>query len=361
MRLSKPVVCVCALNWCVGASVVACGGRTGATPPSVGDAAISDAATADAAQRPDASTGLDATSEDVEGVSDAPDVDGAEVSTADVRADTDVVTEAPVFSPPPGTYVSPQSITMTSRTPGAVIYYTVDGTNPTPSSHRYTFPVVVGAPGSTKLLAYAVAPGYLDSPVTWGVYSLSMMTVCEGVVIVGVTPSAGIYNNDFHAGLSATRICDSGTPTICYTLDGSIPAASNGVCFGTSKTYDPSTQIAIDRTVTDPSTGRVTLNAVATESGFMDSQAPSQMYELEVAAPTIVPASGMIATGTAVSWTSITTSASFHYTVDGTQANCASPSTGTGFVTTGIEKAVSVVGCKAGYAPSTAASATYSF
>jgi hypothetical protein len=315
----------------------------------------------DATTGPEATTGLDATPRDVtlgdeEGVSDAPNVDRAEVSTADVTIDTDVVAVAPVFSPPPGTYAAPQSVTMTSSTPKAVIYYTTDGTRPTPASRQYTSPAAVTA-GSTVFRAYTVASGFLDSPVTTALYSIGG---CEAVPPPQPSPPAGVQNNDFRVALGVTR-CGATTPTICYSLDGSMPTANSGLCIAPSTTYDPSAQVAIDGTVTNPNTGEVTLNAVAASAGALDSPMPPQTYQLRVATPTILPASGMITTGTAVSWTSPTVGATFHYTVDGTQATCSSPSAGTGFVATGVEKAVSVVGCKAGYAPSTAASATYSF
>ena len=40
----------------------------------------------------------------------------------------------PTFSPVAGTYTSPQSVTLSSTTPGSKIYYTTNGTTPTTSS-----------------------------------------------------------------------------------------------------------------------------------------------------------------------------------------------------------------------------------
>jgi hypothetical protein len=45
-----------------------------------------------------------------------------------------LVTEAPVFDPPAGTYLAPVDVTITSATAGAAIRYTTDGTDPTPTT-----------------------------------------------------------------------------------------------------------------------------------------------------------------------------------------------------------------------------------
>jgi len=76
--------------------------------------------------------------------------------------------ETPVLSPPGGSFVDFVDITITTTTPGATIYYTLDGTPPTTSS----FPYVPGQPieifESAVVQAIAVAPGFLDSAVASG-------------------------------------------------------------------------------------------------------------------------------------------------------------------------------------------------
>jgi len=52
-------------------------------------------------------------------------------------------TVAPVFAPNPGIYQSARDVTLSDRTPGAVIYYTLDGTMPTNKSTQYTAPIPV--------------------------------------------------------------------------------------------------------------------------------------------------------------------------------------------------------------------------
>lgn len=66
----------------------------------------------------------------------------------------------PILTPTGGTYPSATSVTMTAGTPGALIFYTRDGSTPDTSSFLYTAPVV--ATTSTTLKALAVAPGIND-------------------------------------------------------------------------------------------------------------------------------------------------------------------------------------------------------
>lgn len=60
---------------------------------------------------------------------------------------------APVFEPMAGTYYTPQTITLTSTTAGALIYYTTDGTTPTAASTLYTEPFTVSAATTVKAIA----------------------------------------------------------------------------------------------------------------------------------------------------------------------------------------------------------------
>ena len=60
----------------------------------------------------------------------------------------------PVFSPVPGTYTSTQTVTLTTATEGAEIYYTTNGSNPTNSSTRYTGPITVSNTSTIKAVAY---------------------------------------------------------------------------------------------------------------------------------------------------------------------------------------------------------------
>jgi len=81
----------------------------------------------------------------------------------------------PVFTPPAGQYIGaePLSVTITSLTPGATIYYTTNGTTPTAGSSSGITPVTVLVPvGATMTIqAYAHETGYADSGIASATYS----------------------------------------------------------------------------------------------------------------------------------------------------------------------------------------------
>lgn len=78
---------------------------------------------------------------------------------------------APVFSPPGGTYAEPQTVTLTSSTGGASIFYTMDGSAPTSSSTRYESPLTVSANATVN--AIAVDGGMVTSSVGMATYTIS--------------------------------------------------------------------------------------------------------------------------------------------------------------------------------------------
>ena len=77
---------------------------------------------------------------------------------------------APTFSPPAGTYMTAQDVTISSPTPDAKIYYTTDGTSPTTSSQLFSTAFVISK--NTTLKAIVVATGNLQSTVTSGSYTV---------------------------------------------------------------------------------------------------------------------------------------------------------------------------------------------
>jgi photosystem II stability/assembly factor-like uncharacterized protein len=77
---------------------------------------------------------------------------------------------APVFTPPPQTYNAAQSVSLSSATPNATIYYTTDGSTPTTFSTIYTSPIPVS--NTLTLQAIATAPTAAQSLVGAGVYDI---------------------------------------------------------------------------------------------------------------------------------------------------------------------------------------------
>lgn len=122
---------------------------------------------------------------------------------------------APVVSPATATYYTPQTVSITSATPGAKIYYTTTyGATPTTSSALYTGPFTVNT--SETVAAIAVAPNFGNSVVGSSYYGLR--------VNEPTFDHAGIT----YTGPISLAIADA-TPaaTIYYTSNGTVPTASS--------------------------------------------------------------------------------------------------------------------------------------
>src|SRR6266852_2356724 len=81
-------------------------------------------------------------------------------------------TATPSFSPPAGTYSSPQMVTISDATAGATIYYTTDGTTPTTASTVFTGPIAVSSTETIK--AIAAASGFSNSAVATATYTINL-------------------------------------------------------------------------------------------------------------------------------------------------------------------------------------------
>jgi hypothetical protein len=93
------------------------------------------------------------------------------------------VATAPTFSPQSGTYPTAQSVSLADTTPGAVIYFTTDGTTPTNLSTQYTSPIQIST--ATTIKAYASATGYTNSVVVSATYAISTSGQPVGVNLTG--------------------------------------------------------------------------------------------------------------------------------------------------------------------------------
>jgi hypothetical protein len=74
---------------------------------------------------------------------------------------------APVFTPSPGTYSATQSVSISDATPGALIYYTTDGSVPTTSSTLYSAPISVSSDTTIRAVAVANAFAPTQSAATY--------------------------------------------------------------------------------------------------------------------------------------------------------------------------------------------------
>ncbi len=88
----------------------------------------------------------------------------------DANAPTNSV-ETPAISPNGGSFITSTSVSISTPTSGADIYYTTDGTAPTTSSNLYVGPFSIST--TTTVKAYAVKSGYGDSGLTIATFTIS--------------------------------------------------------------------------------------------------------------------------------------------------------------------------------------------
>jgi hypothetical protein len=156
----------------------------------------------------------------------------------------------PTFSPPGGSYPGPQTVKVTSSTPGAMIRFTLDGSDPGPFSPLVTGLVRVDATATLKARAYKT--DHLPSGLASAAYTISTSDVAPAVF----APPGGSYTTRRTVTLTST------TPgaTIHYTTDGTEPDPSSlSVASGGS--------VLVDRAM------RLTARAYA--SGYPATPAPS--------------------------------------------------------------------------------------
>ena len=124
---------------------------------------------------------------------------------------------APTANPTAGIYTENQSVTLTSSTKGATIYYTTDGSEPTitgGTTKQYTAPIAVtgteGQSVQTTIKAIAVKSGMQDSSVETFNYTIKQESQTPGVTAPSITTQPG--NATVEVGETASfNIVASGT------------------------------------------------------------------------------------------------------------------------------------------------------
>lgn len=125
---------------------------------------------------------------------------------------------APSFTPGSQIFTGTISVTINNNTPGASVYYTTDGTQPTPASNLYAGPIPIT--GTTTIKAIASGSGFIQGPVASATYTLQTQVVTPQFSTAG-----GTYTSPQSVAITV------GTPgaTIHYTLDGTDPTVTSPV------------------------------------------------------------------------------------------------------------------------------------
>jgi Concanavalin A-like lectin/glucanases superfamily/Chitobiase/beta-hexosaminidase C-terminal domain len=155
---------------------------------------------------------------------------------------------APAFSTSAGAIAFPTTITLSSTTVGATIYYTIDGSTPTTGSTQGTSVVVNSA---QTIKAFAIKTGYTDSSISSAAYTQAQATA----------PTFSSAAGNITSGTTVT-ISSAGADAIYYTIDGSTPT--------TASTNQATTPLVIN--------SDVTVKALAVRTGYSNSSIVSAVY-----------------------------------------------------------------------------------
>jgi hypothetical protein len=248
---------------------------------------------------------------------------------------------APEFTPKPGTFAKPLTVTVKDTTSGAVIYYTTNGKTPSSASTKYTGPISVAS--TETIEAIAVASGYSNSSVTSGLYTILPPVASLKLAASNTAPDYG-QSITLTATVSITygTAADTGKYAI---LDG-----ATTICSGTTNTTD-----GYDCTISTLSVGKHTLTATytGTVNGLKATAAAITVTVAPALAPTptISPASGTYGSGQLVTIGDTLKGATIHYTTNGA-APTATSTTYTGAFIVAASTKVQAIAVATGYSNS---------
>jgi len=209
----------------------------------------------------------------------------------------------PAASPAGGSYTAAQTVRLTTVTPGAVIRYTTDGTDPMAVNTSIPSGSTVSVERSLVLKARAFLSGWPTSDLMTAAYTLNL----GPTAVPTMSPAAGSYTSLQWVALSTT----TAGATIRYTVDG----------------VDPTIRSSIYRSLITV-VNNTTIKAKAFHPDHSASATASGVYTINLgtaAVPRSSPPGGRFATQRIVVITSDTPGATLHYTTNGANPTSSDP------------------------------------
>jgi hypothetical protein len=139
----------------------------------------------------------------------------------------------PVLDPEPGYYNTAQSIEITTDTANAVIYYTIDGSEPTEDDVLYTVPINLGLGDNVVINAKGFSDDLLPSETAGGEYIIN-----QTVPNPSIDPGSGVYQDEVEVVISLP----DDMWTVYYTVDGTEPTEQSTI-YSESFTLEVSTTV----------------------------------------------------------------------------------------------------------------------
>lgn len=216
---------------------------------------------------------------------------------------TPEVLAPPAIAPNGGTHAGSAEVTLTSSSPGAVIYYTINGGEPAEGSNIYTTPFTLAETATVR--ARAFKPGATTSTTALANFTITPLTPVATPVI---SPNGGTHT----AAVPVTLTCATAGAAIRYTDNGNTPDESSTLYSGTFTL-----------------SASKTIRTRAYKSGQPASDVATAVFTVNplpvVATPVISPNGGPFNGSVQVSITCATSSAVIRYTLDGATPTSAHP------------------------------------
>lgn len=195
---------------------------------------------------------------------------------------------APAFSTAAGAIAFPTTITLSSTTAGATIYYTTDGSTPTTGSTQGTSVVVSSA---QTIKAFAIKTGWTDSSISSAAYTQAQATAPTSITLaVGSTAAVG--------GVTNVAIPSAGATDSTGAVTGWVSSTASKIKFTVVNGGSASSTITIgggaytsgaDYTITAAST--LTVVVTTTETGKTSA---TRTFSISVAAEPSFTSTGLI-------------------------------------------------------------------
>jgi len=275
-------------------------------------------------------------------------------STSSVSSSKKTVVATPKLTPNGGSYGGNVTVQITVDTPGATIYFTTDGTNPSQSSSKYSAPIGVHPTTMVKAKAFKNSSDPSQVASAWYLEASGFDFSLANPGNVSVTAGSAISNS-----IDANLI--SGTSqSVAFSVTG-VPSGSTGSFTSASCAPQCSTTLNIATSSATPA-GNYVITVSASGGGLTRTTSftlsVGTAISGTVATPTITPNGGSFASLVSVSMATATSGASIYYTTNGSSPTQSStPYTGAITLTSG--GVVKAKAFKSGYNASAEASASF--
>ena len=200
------------------------------------------------------------------------------------------VTASPSINPNGGTFSAPVTVTLSTSTSGADIYYTLNGTAPTTNATRYTSPFVLTTSATVKAAAFL--DGYTPSGVSSAVFAIGnsppvLNPVGDKVATEGQAISFTVTANDPDATTPSLSADLNDLPTGAIFTD---QRNGTGIFSWTPQTGDAAASpyavifTAVDAAnpqLTSSETILITVNAANSNSAYLQDSGSKKIVSIE--------------------------------------------------------------------------------